>query len=581
MSAVEYGSRKDRRKKTTAKPNVAVLLLLFLVALIAFLYIKPVWEYHQPDLTAPPDIYYQGELCMEKGLYREGEIYFPLAFVRRYLDSNIWWDEKNSMVIVTTEEKVYHFVPDSKEVLLNLQQQVMAHGITASESIVYVPAALLRELYEADIIFSKERNTVSVRSAQDQYLTGTIDKSGRMRAQATRWSGWTGELEKGETVKISSEAGEWLWVEKENGSMGYYPKSRVEPAGVNGGVPEEKPGESRDAFKSWKTLQEPVLLTWEYVFSTTANPAIIGILDGVQVISPTWFQLEESGVVSDKGSQRYVDWAHSQGKKVWGVFFNDCEIDLTHEFLSDAALRIKAYEQILEYAERYGLDGIDIDFEYMYMEDKEAFVQFVREITPLLHEKGLNVTLYVIFHSTSERWSRCYDHRRLSEVADYLIVMAYDQHTARAGSVASLPWVERGVVRMLEDVPAEKLLLGIPLYTRLWKEETDENGELKTTRSTLTLPQAEKWIEDKAAKVVVDNDSGQHYAEVQQGKAVYKMWLEDEYSQKKRVALMKKYRLAGIAAWRRGLEKEGTWRELTELLKSDGELPGNTLSQES
>ncbi len=567
MSAVEYGSRKDRRKKTTAKPNAAVLLLLFLVALIAFLFIKPMLEYRQPDLTAPPEVYYQGELCLEKGLYREGEIYFPLVFVKKYLDSNIWWDEKNDMVIVTTDEKVYHFVPGSKEGLLNLQPQVIEHGIIASESIVYAPAALLRELYEADIIYNTERNTVSVRAAGDQYLTGTIGKSGRMRAQATIWSGWTGEVEKGEVVKIINEAKRWVWVEKEDGSMGYYPQSRVEPAGVKGGVSAEKPGESSATVKPWKTLQEPVFLTWEYVFSATANPATIGDLDGVQVISPTWFQLEENGIVIDKGSQRYVDWAHSQGKKVWGVFFNDCEIDLTHDFLSDAALRIKAYEQILEYAKGYGLDGIDIDFEYMYMEDKEAFVQFVREITPLLHEKGLNVTLYVIFHSTSERWSRCYDHQRLAEVADYLIVMAYDQHTARAGSVASLPWVERGVVRMLEDVPAGKLLLGVPLYTRLWKEETDENGEVKTTRSTLTLPQAEKWIEDNAAQVVVDNDSGQHYAEVQRGEAVYKMWLEDKYSLEKRVALMKKYHLAGIAAWRRGLEKGETWRELTELLK--------------
>ncbi|MCK9907282.1 glycosyl hydrolase family 18 protein, partial [Frankia sp. Cpl3] len=79
----------------------------------------------------------------------------------------------------------------------------------------------------------------------------------------------------------------------------------------------------------------------------------------------------------------------------------------------------------------------------------------------------------VTIKSSSDRWSRFYDRAALAKVVDYMMVMTYDEYWASspvAGSVASLPWVEKGLQGVLEEVPNEKLILGVPFYTRLWKE---------------------------------------------------------------------------------------------------------------
>ena len=128
-------------------------------------------------------------------------------------------------------------------------------------------------------------------------------------------------------------------------------------------------------------------------------------------------------------------------------------------------------KQILAYAALYGLDGINLDFENIYLKDKDAYTQFVREIAPLLREQGLVVSVAVGIPGGSETWSLSHDRKALAETVDYVCLMTYDQHWPAPGSSAELQWVEDRLMATLEEVPPDKLLLGIPLYTRLWAEE--------------------------------------------------------------------------------------------------------------
>jgi spore germination protein YaaH len=293
-------------------------------------------------------------------------------------------------------------------------------------------------------------------------------------------------------------------------------------------------------------------------------------MEGLQVLSPTWFHLREDGLIVNRADKTYVQWAHQKGLQVWGLFDNDFDPDLTHAFLHNPELRIKVIRQLLSFVELYELDGINLDFENMYLKDKEAYVQFVRELAPLLHEKERLLSVDVTFHSLSETWSMCYDRVGLAAAADYLMVMGYDEHasgSSSAGSVSSLPWVEKGLARMLEEVEADKLILGIPFYTRLWIETIDENGKISLTSKAYSMVTAKKWITEHKARVQIDEIARQHYVEVKEGDTTYRMWLEDELSLTNRIELMKKYRLAGISAWRRGYEPDETWPVLAELVR--------------
>ncbi|EAM1016507.1 glycosyl hydrolase, partial [Salmonella enterica] len=138
----------------------------------------------------------------------------------------------------------------------------------------------------------------------------------------------------------------------------------------------------------------------------------------------------------------------------------------------------------------------------------------------------------------------------------------------KAGSVASLPWTENGLKGVLEEVPAEKLLLGVPFYTRLWTEAKQADGKVKVSSRALYMSGAKKWIEERKLTPKLDEASGQNYVEYKDPKDgnTYKMWIEDTVSMKKRVELVEKYNLAGIAAWRRGFEEPEIWDAIQEGL---------------
>lgn len=230
------------------------------------------------------------------------------------------------------------------------------------------------------------------------------------------------------------------------------------------------------AERSWKG--KSVNLYWEAVYQRKPDPSTFGELPGVNVASPTWFSIiDGDGNVRSQADSAYVQWAHERGLEVWGLLSNSFEPDITTEALSSYEKRMNAIVQILEYSDLYKLDGINIDFENVYTKDGENVTQFMRELKPMAQAKNLIVSIDVTPKSNSEMWSAFLDRRALNSVVDYLIVMAYDEHWAAspvAGSVASLPWVGSSLSRIIEedDVPPEKLILGIPLYTRIWTEAT-------------------------------------------------------------------------------------------------------------
>jgi len=325
----------------------------------------------------------------------------------------------------------------------------------------------------------------------------------------------------------------------------------------------------KEEYLPWNPLGEKILLTWEGAWGTTPDPNKIGDITGVQVLSPTWFSLQNDGLVKNSADLTYVEWAYVTGRQVWALFDNGFDPDLTHVFLNDADLRAKVIKQILLYVDLYNLDGINLDFENMYLKDKEAYVQFVRELAPLLHEKDRVISVDVTFISQSENWSLVYDREKLGEIVDYVIVMAYDEHgtfSSRAGSVSSLPWVEKGIQAILEQVPNKKIILGVPLYTRLWEESYDENGKLVVKSQALSMERAQKWLKENKVQIQEDQATGQNYAELKKDGVVYKMWLEDELSLSRRVELMKKYRLAGIATWMRSYATDEVWPVLADCL---------------
>ena len=145
------------------------------------------------------------------------------------------------------------------------------------------------------------------------------------------------------------------------------------------------------------------------------------------------------------------------------------------------------------------------------------------------------------------------------------MLMAYDEHGAASevsGSVASLPWVEDGIQKTLQEgVPEKKLILGMPLYMRLWQET---KGKVKA--KTLSMAQAEKVIQEKGLVPVWLSKEGQYYFEYQEKNNRYRVWQENRRSLALKASLVNRYNLAGGAYWRSTLETEDVWPALAETL---------------
>jgi len=307
---------------------------------------------------------------------------------------------------------------------------------------------------------------------------------------------------------------------------------------------------------------EPLIIVWEYAAIET-EPSTISRMPSLQIVSPTWFHIiDETGTIESHFDKDYLLWARERGYDVWALVTNSFDPDITAAILSNEEIRYSIVENLISLALKYELEGLNIDFENFHSDYRDLFTKFISELAERCREENIIVSVDVTMISNSTHWSGGYDRAALAEAANYIILMAYDEHWVTspvAGSVASLPWVERGLARVLNEVPPEKLILGVPFYTRLWQIDKSGDEPLVLNSWSYSMPRAEEIIEENEANIHWDSDALQYVATYTKNGLDYIMWLEDTTSMSYRLELVNRYELAGVAGWRRGLEKEEIW----------------------
>ena len=146
--------------------------------------------------------------------------------------------------------------------------------------------------------------------------------------------------------------------------------------------------------------------------------------------------------------------------------------------------------------------------------------------------------------------------------------MAYDEThggSKTSGSVASYGFVKSGVENTLKEVPKEKVIIGIPFYTRLWKEDTQE-GEVKVSSEAYGMGEAKNVLERNGVEITWDEETKQNYGEFNENGATFKMWLEDEVSLEEKLKVIHENNVAGVAAWKLGLEADYVWNLIMKYM---------------
>ncbi len=493
-------------------------------------------------------------------LIKEDNIYISKQDLGNFFDKYIYEDERNNQIITTYDTKIAAISLEENRITINgSNKNSYAHAIKEN-GIVYIPIKELKDVYGIEIKYIEDTKIITIDSIAREQKKAIITKDVPVKSSTKVIGKTIDRLKKGSYVVVISEEKGYTKVRTENGKVGYVRSNKIANTVT-----------VREEMVKEKQIEGKVNLVWDYYSTVATAPDRTGVkMDGINVVSPAFFYLDSNGILKENiGEQgvNYINWAHSNGYKVWPMVQNSGEgmLTVTSEIMNDYNKRQELIDNIVDVCVKYKLDGINIDFENMKKEDKDMYSRFIIELTPKIKDMGLVVSVDVTAPDGSETWSLCFDRNVIGHVADYIVFMAYDEYGAssnKAGTTAGYDWVELSLKKFLntEEIESEKIILAIPLYTRLWTEDSNGNYIRQTT---VSMKNIDKVIPSGIDRQW-DDKLKQYYVEYKDGAHTKKMWIEDEKSLKEKISLIRNYNLGGVASWEKGMESDNFWEFLKE-----------------
>ncbi|MBO3285598.1 glycosyl hydrolase family 18 protein [Paenibacillus sp. SEL3] len=564
---------RRRRKRSRFKGAASLLLFAAIICAITVVWFgNPLHE--KPDWQGSVrPIFMQGKLTGYEAQSSGKNMLMPLKLVQSQIDPSVRYEDDSQTVIMATRQSLLYMKVSKAQGELNGKTYALSAAPQVISGEVYIPIEAVREVYGVSIHEDSVTGAVILMKAGEKVRLGNVEKKDgqqdariALRKEASSLSFILTDVPQRTKVRIWSQQGDWYFVQLDNGYAGYIKSDHI-AEGEELVIPSVKDDLSISE-KHWEG--RPVNLAWEAVYNRKPDPSKFDPMPGVNVVSPTWFSVvDHEGTVESKADPSYVSWAHRKGMEVWGLLSNSFNPELTTEALSTFERRKSIVDQMISLAQQNDLDGINIDFENVHTKDGPNVTQFLRELKPMAREHDLILSIDVTPKSQSEMWSVFLDRKALGTITDYLMVMAYDEHWAaspKAGSVASLPWTEASIKRIIreDEVPSQKVVLGIPLYTRVWSE-TPKEGKIKVTSKSLGMESAANIIAQFKLKPKFRASEGQNYVEYTEDGVVKKIWLEDQVSLKARVELAKSLKLGGIGVWNRSFADKDAWITLKKI----------------
>ena len=490
------------------------------------------------------------QLADVRGIYENGQTYLPLSWINEALNSRFYWDETEDLLVYTLPDQIVYADEQTKG----------SNGsplLLVKDGEVYLTLGLVANYTDIEMLAYDSGNAKRVFiNPWGSRETAVVQKKGYVREKGGIKSPVLTEAGKDAVVTVLETMETWSKVVTADGHIGYIENKRL--------------GEQKsETFASGRMpvvyesihLDEKIVLGWHQVTTMEANKYLEDVLEGtkgINVISPTWFALTDNqGSFTSLASQEYVDKAHELGLQVWALLDNFSSNVQTEVLLSSTTTRRTLINNLIAEAEKYGIDGLNMDFESLKPEAGKHYIQFLRELSIPCREKGivLSVDNYV---PTS--YNSFYEREEQGVVVDYVIVMGYDEHYAggEPGSVASYAFVQSGIEKTLEQVPKEKVINAVPFYTRIW---TETGTELKS--EAYGIAAAKNWIQKKGVELYWQEELGQYYGEINEPSGFSYLWMEEENSLRLKMDMVKSYDLAGVACWKLGLEDEAAWEAIS------------------
>lgn len=531
-------------------------------------------------------------LSDKKALISNGITYIDYDTVHNYINDKFYLDTTENILTVTTPtEKVQTDITtaDASVIMISSGDEVDS-GDTAGESpegaadnsgqeaadnvtgestqdaetgkLVYISLDYIRQYSDIEVNELSDPARLVIRDRWD-LENATVNKDAPIRFEESKKSVIIKDAAAGDTLTVISRGTDFARVMTSDGFVGYI---------SNDVLTISDPASHESSLGEYTSLSfdGKINMVFHQTDSQDANSYLAKSLEGVSgvnVIAPTWFFIDDtSGNLTDLTSSDYVNTAHAAGLKVFAVL-NDFDggissRDETGAVLSSTSARNKIISSVITSVQNAGADGVNVDIENVNENSSEAFNEFLRELSVECRNAGLylSVDTYV-----PQPYNTFYDREAFAEVCDYVVTMAYDEHTSgseEAGSVSSISWVQQALSDAGTVVPAEKTVIAIPFYTRVWT--TDKSGGI--TSSAMGMSEAENYVSEHSMLRSWDDKLKQNYAVLESSGEKTEIWLEDGESISAKMEEIISANAAGVAEWKLGLQSSDIWQVISEYL---------------
>ena len=520
--------------------------------------------YHISD-SEDAAIVLQNEIVEERAKVIDGTWYLDLDTVHKYLNDRFYMDRNEDLLLYTLPEDIVKVVIGSSVKETEDGSEDLGYTIARYEGEkLYLAVDYVKQYTNFGYEVFTDPNRVQIDTQWEEMQVASIKKNTQVREKGGVKSPILTDVAKGDKVTVLEQMETWTKVKTADSVIGYVENKRLD--NTRSELPIPVTDYTEPEYTSL-TRDYKINLGWHVVAGTAGNDTLQSVTantKGLNVISPTWFKLSDNeGNFTSFASADYVEKAHGMGLEVWALVENieyKDSIDM-YQILSSTTTRRKLIDALVAEVQQYGIDGINADFEQISMDCGEHHIEFIRELSVSCRKNGivLSVDNYVPTGYTDH-----YDRREQGIVADYVIIMGYDEHYAgspEAGSVASINYVENGIADTVSQVPANKVINAIPFYTRIW-----ETTGSSISSQAVGMEMAEEYVAAHNIDVEWNEETCQNYGEYTSGDTLYQVWLEDEESIRVKLNIMEKYGIGGVAAWRLGFEKPEIWDEIETYL---------------
>lgn len=560
-------------KSTAGKKRIVivaafVILIVVMAAMFMIVRYTPTKEkmngyvfFNLDKSTDKTMVIIDGKQYLDTGVVTDGIHYLPQEFVADNINAGFYYDKESQAVLYSDSSYMYTYMSGK-----NVYTDDTGKTYNTDYPVVidingecFIAWEYIAEHTDCEYAYGSEPERINISIERENKQCVTVKKKSAVRYRGGIKSPVLEYVQKGDRLVHEDDLDDWIKVTTVTGYTGYIKKT--EASDTFEYIREEKNYETHN----YNMKDDKVTLAWFQVSGVAGNSGIdnnIATASGVNVLAPTWYSVtDSSGSMSCYASTGLVNKMHQRGTDVWALVSDfDTNVDFAALYSSKKA-RTNMINTLINDAEKYGFDGINLDFENIKSAYAKDYLQFVRELSIECERKGLVLSTD---NYKPEVYNRCYNLKEQSRFVDYVIVMAYDEHYAGtdAGSVASLPFVKEAVEDTVQLVGKEHVIAGIPFYTRIWTT-TDGN----TTSRAVGMQAAVDQLNSDGQVALWNDDCGQYVASYTVGNSTRQIWFEEEKSIEAKMQVIQENNVAGVAGWKLGLEKSSVWSVISKYNK--------------